>query len=123
MSNAITVVGWALSTLISLIFLAGAYTQFTFDPAAEHYGPQFPPWFHSATALVLMFAAALHLVPHPSFATMGAIIMTGMIGGMIGTLLLQENSLWWTRALMGVLPWLGLYFRSSEFNSLMSFWR
>jgi len=119
------IAGWLFSTAVSVIFIIGAYAQFTFDPTSEanRATVQFPEWFHTATALSLIFAALLHMVPNSSFATMGAIVMTGMIGGMIGTLLLQENSLWWTRALIGVLPWLGLYLRVPEFNHLMSFWR
>ena len=117
------VAGWILSGLTSLVFLGGAYAQFTFDSAAETSAGQFPAWFHQVTALCLVVAAILHVVPHHSFATLGAILMTGMIGGMIATLLLQENDLWWTRGLLGVLPWLGLYLRSAEFNTLMSFWR
>lgn len=35
MSNAATITGWVLSALISIIFLIGAYSQFTFDVSAE----------------------------------------------------------------------------------------
>ncbi len=108
-----------------MIFIIGAYAQFTFDSSAEiNQGVgQFPAWFHLMTALSLLFAVVLHIIPHRSFATLGAIIMTAMLGGMIATLLLQGNAMWWTRAPMGLLPWVGLYLRSAPFNDLMSFWR
>lgn len=119
------IAGRLFSTAVAVIFIIGAYAQFTFDPAAEvnQATVQFPAWFHTANALSLVFAALLHMVPNSSFATLGAILMTDMIGGMIGSLLLQENSLWWTRAVIGALPWLGLYLRVPEFNNLMNFWR
>lgn len=123
MSQSATITGWVLSALISIIFMAGAYAQFTFDVNNDTSVPQFPHWFHMATAVSLLLAAVLHLIPNTSYATLGAIIMTGMIGGMIGTLMLQGNSMWWTRVPMGLLPWIGLYLRSADFNDLMSFWR
>jgi len=121
-ANAISI-GWFFSASISLIFCIGAYAQFTFDVNSNTESVQFPEWMHTATALSLLLAAMLNLAPNVSFATLGAIIMTGMIGGMIATLLLQENAMWWTRVPMGLLPWLGLYLRYPEFNNLMSFWR
>lgn len=123
MSQTTIVAGWVLSALISLIFLGGAYAQFTFDVNTNTNVPSFPHWFHLATAIALLFAAVMHLMPDTSMATLGAIIMTGMIGGMIGTLMLQGNGMWWTRVPMGILPWLGLYLRNADFNDLMSFWR
>ena len=125
MSSIFTTAGWVFSSIISAIFVMGAYTQFTFDPTAEinQSTVQFPEWLYPITAMALLFAAVLHMMPHSTFATLGAIVMTGMIGGMIATLLLQENSLWWTRAILGLLPWLGVYLRVPEFNDLMSFWR
>ncbi len=123
MSGLLSTIGWILSVSISLIFVIGAYVQFTFDANAPIEVLEFPAWIHTATAASLLFAALLHLTPNISFASLGAIIMTGMIGGMIATLLLQEHSLWWTRVPMGLLPWLGLYLRYPEFSDLMSFWR
>jgi|APSaa5957512535_1039671.scaffolds.fasta_scaffold405680_1 hypothetical protein len=125
MSSILTTTGWMFSSIVSAIFVLGAYTQFTFDPADElnQSTAQFPDWLHAWTAISLLVAAFLHMMPYPSVAMLGTIIMTGMIGGMIATLLLQENSLWWTRAIMGLLPWLGLYLRIPMFNDLMSFWR
>jgi hypothetical protein len=125
MSSITIIVGWTFSSIISAIFVVGAYAQFTFDSAAEanQTAVQFPDWLHPVTAFSLLFAAVLHLIPHPSFATLGAILMTGIIGGMIASLILQENSLWWTRIILGLLPWLGLYMRVPQFDNLMSFWR
>lgn len=123
MSGLIASIGWVFSAAISIIFCIGAYAQFTFDVNANTEPVQFPEWMHTATALSLLFAAILNLAPNVSFATLGSIIMTGIIGGMIATLLLQENSMWWTRVPMGLLPWLGLYLRYPEFYDLMSFWR
>ncbi len=117
-------IGWVLSAIVSIIFFAGAYTQFTIDPRAAGVAPvSLPSWFHPMVALSLVAAGCLHLVPHQSFAALGTILMTGMIGGMIVMLLFQGNSLWWTRGILGVLPWLALYLRSDLFNDLMSFWR
>lgn len=123
MPVAIPTIGWIFSASISLIFVIGAYVQFTFDVNPPNEVVEFPAWMHTATAASLLFAALLNLAPNVSFASLGAIMMTGMIGGMIATLLLQENSLWWTRVPMGLLPWLGLYLRYQEFSDLMSFWR
>ncbi|MCB1646098.1 MAG: hypothetical protein KDI36_11630 [Pseudomonadales bacterium] len=117
--------GWCCSLAVSAIFLVGAKVQFSWDSVvhAASSVPQLPDWTHKPTAVSLVVAALLHLLPYPAFATLGAIIMTGMLGGMIGTLLLQDNAMWWTRAIMGLLPWLGLYLRCADFNNLMSFWR
>lgn len=125
MSSMTLFIGWGLSSLVSAIFFMGAYAQLNYDLVAKSNSsvPELPDWTHVLTAISLCIAAVVHMVPQAAFATLGAIIMTGMIGGMIGVLLLQDNALWWTRILLGLLPWLGLYLRSPEFNDLMSFWR
>ncbi len=109
MSSTTTYIGWSFSAAISVIFIIGAYAQFTFDSSAEisQGVGQFPVWFHLMTALSLLSAVVLYMIPQSSFATLGAIIMTGMLGGMMATLLLQGNPMWWTRAPMGLLPWWG----------------
>jgi len=94
---------------VTLLRLTGIPRDLEDSSAEANQGlAQFPAWFHTMTALSLLFAVVLHMIPQNSFATLGAIIMTGMLGGMISTLLLQGNPMWWTRSLMGILPWLGL---------------
>ena len=49
--------------------------------------------------------------------------MTAFFGGIIASHLTLNDGQWWTRVIMGVLPWLGLYLRDERFNAMMSFWR
>tara|TARA_B110000037_G_scaffold93265_1_gene109800 strand:+ start:471 stop:857 length:387 start_codon:yes stop_codon:yes gene_type:complete len=119
-----TILGWFFSVAVSLVFVMGAVVQITFDPSAEPTSAaHYPDWFHMFVGIGFLLALVLHLIPKSSFALFGAILMTAFFGGIIGTHLLLDDGQWWTRWVIGLLPWLGLYLRDQQFNNLMSFWR
>lgn len=124
MKKAMTILGWVFSIMAAGIFLMGAYVQLNFDSSAPSSSPvSYPIWFHTFVGVLFLVALVLHLIPRTAFALLGAILMTALFGGIIGTHLLLNDGQWVSRMLMGVLPWLGLYLRDARFNDLMSFWR
>lgn len=116
--------GWTFSVMVSLIFALGAFIQISFVPTPDVTSPvNYPGWFHLFVGICFAIASFLHLIPRTAFALLGAILMTGFFGGIVGTHLLQNDGQWWIRLMMGLLPWAGLYLRDQTFNDMMSFWR
>ena len=123
LSRPVIITGWIFSVAVSLVFVMGAFVQITYDTSADAASAvSYPDWFHLFVSVGFSIALILHLIPRTAFALMGAILMTAFIGGIIGTHLLLDDGQWWTRWIMGLLPWLGLYLRDQRFTDLMSFW-
>jgi DoxX-like protein len=68
---------------------------------------------------VLAVSAILYLIPTTS--VLGAILLTGYLGGAVATQIRAGQSLGWVLfpVLFGVLLWLGLYFRDLRLQTLV----
>ena len=68
---------------------------------------------------VLAVSAILYLIPTTS--VLGAILLTGYLGGAVATQIHAGQSLGWVLfpVLFGVLLWLGLYFRDLRLQTLV----
>jgi DoxX-like protein len=68
---------------------------------------------------VLAVSAILYLIPTTS--VLGAILLTGYLGGAVATQIRAGQSLGWVLfpVLFGVLLWLGLYFRDMRLQTLV----
>jgi hypothetical protein len=69
--------------------------------------------------IVLTVSAILYLIPRTS--VLGAIILTGYLGGAVATQIRAGQSLVWVffPVMFGVLLWLGLYFRDLRLQTLV----
>lgn len=79
--------------------------------AQEQYG--YPAWFDFVTGAVLVACLALYLVPRT--AVVGAIFLTGYLGGATAVNLSYDTPLFITMSIgTGVVVWLALWLRDDE---------
>ena len=118
-SKALNITGWILTALVGL-FMIGASASgkfFEFPGKEEMMGKLRIPLTLLPTIGVLEIAVTLlYLIPRTSF--LGAILMTGYLGGALCTHLLVGDP-WFFPLIIGVLAWLGLAFRQPTLFSLL----
>lgn len=110
--------GWALTVLVSLMLAMGgvmniAGAQQAVEGLAKH---GYPPGVAVPLGLVVLASVALYLVPRT--AVLGAVLLTGYLGGAVNTHV-RAGEPWFFAALFGVLVWLALYFRDARIRALM----
>jgi hypothetical protein len=67
--------------------------------------------------LTLLVCVILYVIP--STAVLGAILMTGYLGGATATMVRIENAWYFFPVALGVLAWLGLYLRDEQLRALV----
>jgi DoxX-like family len=67
--------------------------------------------------LVLLACTMLYTIPRT--AILGAILLTGYLGGAVATQVRVQSASFWFAVLFGVLVWLGLYLRDSQLRALI----
>jgi hypothetical protein len=110
--------GWVLTVLVSLMLAMGGVMNVTRAPMAveglSKYG--YPPGVLVPLGLVVLAAVALYLVPRT--AVLGAILLTGYLGGAVNTHV-RAGEPWFVAAIVGVLVWLALYLRDARIRALV----
>jgi len=110
--------GWLVSVLPALMLLFSATGKFL-KPTAVVEGFGHLGWPHElafALGVVELVCTVLYLVPQT--AVLGAILVTGYLGGAIAThVRIDEGFI--VQALLGVLVWLGLYLRDARLRALI----
>ena len=115
-------VGYALTGLVTLFLLFDAVTkllrlQMVVDATVQM---GFPAWTVPVIGGTLLVCLALYLVPRT--AVLGAVLLTGYLGGAVCAQLRIEAPLLSTLLFpvyTGVLVWLGLYLRSAALRALV----
>ncbi|WP_254512836.1 DoxX family protein [Anatilimnocola floriformis] len=113
------ITGWVLTVLVGL-FLIGAsgVPKFLDFPGKaemmEHL--RIPLKLLPALGVLEIAVTVLYLIPRTSF--LGAILVSGYLGGAICTHLLVGDP-WWFPVMIGVLMWLGLALRQPMIFSLL----
>lgn len=113
-----TTAGWILTTLSSLVLLASAVAKFI-QPAGFADGFSQLGWpIHLAVALGILeiICTAIYLLPRTS--VLGAILLTGYLGGAIAAHL-RLGQPYFVPVLLGVMLWGGLYFRNPRVRALI----
>jgi hypothetical protein len=67
---------------------------------------------------VLEIACAL-VYAFPRTAVLGAVLVTGYLGGAVATHVRVSEAVWMAPALLGALAWLGLYLREPRLRALL----
>lgn len=111
-------IGRVVSVLGVLIFISSGLMKFSGSPEVaqgfEHFG--WPSSLITTVAILELGSAALYLLPPFSF--LGAILLTGYIGGAMAThLRLQEPV--YMHVLLGILIWFGLFLREPRLRVLL----
>jgi hypothetical protein len=110
--------GWIVSALpvLGLLFSAAAKLAKPVAVVEEFTRLGWPESVTLALGIVELTCAILYLIPQT--AVLGAILLTGYLGGAVAThVRIQENFI--PPIVMGVLVWLGLYLRDRRLRTLI----
>jgi hypothetical protein len=110
--------GWAISILVSLMFVFSASMKFVGGPelakGMEHLGLQKIPVI--PLAILELTCVAVYLIPATS--VLGAILLTGYLGGTILTHW-RVGDMFIVNIVLGMLIWLGIYLREDRLRALI----
>lgn len=81
---------------------------------------QFPADVTRTLGAVALICTVLYAIPRT--AVLGAILLTGFLGGATAAKVRQEDASLWFSVGMGVIAWLGLYLRDERLRRLVP-WR
>jgi len=117
-SGKVVWVGRVISVLASLVFLMSAFLKLKGGPELKqgiaHLG--LPESMVMPLAILEISCAAIYLVP--ATAVLGAILLTGYIGGVILTHW-RVGDPFFIQIVLGILVWLGLFLREGRLKELI----
>lgn len=112
--------GWVLTVLVGLgLAMGGVMNVLGTQQAVEElakYG--YPPGVVAPLGVVVLVCVALYLVPQT--AVLGAILLTGYLGGAVNTHV-RAGEPWFLAVIAGILVWLPLYLRDARVRALVPF--
>lgn len=116
------IIGWILSIIVILFMLFDVFGKFA-KPEAVIKGTMdlgYPESSITLLGIILLICTLLYVFPKT--ALLGAVLLTGYLGGAVATHIRVENPLF-THILfpvyLGILLWLGLYLRSTKLRRLV----
>jgi hypothetical protein len=111
-------VGWALSILAALLFVVSALMKVKGGPELDqgmaHLG--LPASMVKPLAILELTCLAIYLIPRT--AVLGAILLTGYIGGTIVTHW-RSGDPFIVNIVLGIVVWLGIYLREPRLRDLI----
>jgi hypothetical protein len=114
-------IGRAISLLPVLVMLMGVYFNLSRQPDAvrgfDKYG--FPGHLMRPIGVAALICTILYVIPQTS--VLGAILLTGYLGGATCTHIRVEEAQFVIPVLVGVLVWLGLLLRDNRIRALIPF--
>lgn len=113
-----TVTGWVLSGALSVVFLPSAYFKIA-QPAGflEEWTRTYPASSALPIGVVEVMLYILYLVPKTRY--LGGLLMLAYLGGAVATHLHSGDGMFFVPILVGVVGWLGLYFRDRRLRALV----
>ena len=118
-SKAMIWTGWVISAIPVLMMGVLGLVLFITQPAMltegmTKYG--YPAGAVKPVFIVEMICVALYVIPRT--AVLGAILLTGYLGGAVATHVHASEPFWFP-VVFGVLVWLGLYLRDARIRALV----
>lgn len=114
-----TRVGWTFSVLVALMLLMGIVMGLTQTEQAKEgfvkYG--YPESAFMVLICVEAACAVLYLIPQT--AVLGAILLTGYLGGAVATHVIADEASWFMAVLVGIFAWGGLFLRDPRIRALI----
>jgi hypothetical protein len=110
--------GQAISVLVSLVFLMSAVMKLLGGAGLEQGMAHLGIPLSLAVPIGMLEIACVVVYLVPATAVVGAILLTGYIGGAICTHL-RVGDPFFVQIALGVLVWLGLYLRESRLRQLI----
>ena len=117
-SKKLTWIGRVISILVSAMFIFSASFKFFDSPQLKegfaHLG--FPDRFAKPLGILELSCVVIYLIPQT--AVIGAILLTGYLGGAICTHW-RVGDPFYTHIVLGILIWLGVWLREDRLKPLM----
>jgi hypothetical protein len=122
-SKAASIVGWILGVLPALLLVMSAVMKLMKVPdVVKGMGELgYSERLLRPLGVVELCCAVIYLFPRTG--VLGAILMTGYLGGATATNVRVGNAGFFLPALLGVVAWLGLYLRDRRLRELVPFWQ
>ncbi|MFD4368445.1 DoxX family protein [Rhodococcus sp. NPDC058521] len=119
-------VGWVLMALLTLFFLFDAFGKLTKAQAVKDSLPDLgiPESIVVWIGVVLLVCTILYVIPATAF--LGAVLLTGYLGGAVFTHMRVEGSLFGETLFpvyVGIVVWGALYLRDKRVRDVMPFTR
>jgi DoxX-like family len=117
-SGEVVWVGWAITVIVSLLFLFSAVMKLMAPPEVKEGMALLglPESLLRPLAILEMACAVVYLIPVTS--VLGAILLTGYIGGAICTHW-RVGDPFLTQVALGVVVWVGIYLRDARLKALI----
>lgn len=117
--KAFTWAGWVIAGLIALMMILGAAmtlskSQQVIDDMVNKFG--YPQELAVVIAITQLVCLALYLVPRT--AILGAVLLTGYLGGAVATHVRVHDN-FTAAAVVGVLVWVSVYLRDPRVRDLL----
>ena len=116
------ILGWVFTAIPILMLGVGGVIMF-FNPAAMDEGLReqgYPA--HLGKVILYIEIACVIVYAFPRTAVLGAILLTGYLGGAVATHVRAEDGKWPAPVVFGVIVWLGVFFRDARLRALIP-WR
>jgi DoxX-like family len=122
-NKAMTWAGWGITGLVGLLMAFSGIMALRKPPEfVEQFKTKFgyPDDLLVAIGIIEIACAALYVVPQT--AVLGAVLLTGYLGGAVAThVRVHDNFVF--PVIVGVLVWLGVYLRDPRIRALLPIWR
>ena len=117
-SRVLVWIGRVLSTLPVLLLIMSGVMKVTKNPqVTEGFTKMgYDPQVALGIGIVELICTALYIIPHT--APVGAILLTGYLGGATATHL-RIGEPWFTPVILGVVLWVGLVLRDGRLQSVL----
>jgi hypothetical protein len=112
------VTGWVLSVILALLFLPSAFFKIA-QPAGflDEWTKSYPAGAARPLGIIEVAMFVLYLVPQTRY--LGGLIMLAYLGGAVATHLHAGDGMFPVPILVGIIAWLGLYFRDRKLRALV----
>jgi hypothetical protein len=112
------VTGWVLSGILAIVFLPSAFFKVT-QPTGflEEWTKTYPAGAALPLGVVELTLFVLYLVPKTRY--LGGLLMLAYLGGAVATHLHADDGMFFVPILVGIVGWLGLYFRDRKLRALV----
>ena len=115
-----TIGGWVVSGLVAAFMLMDAGVKFLKPPAVAvaFQRTGWPMDLSVTLGVILLGCTVLYLIPRT--AVLGAILLTGYLGGAVATNLRLHNPAFntWFPVVFGVLAWIGVWLRERKVSQV-----
>lgn len=114
------VTGWVLSGLLAFVFLPSAFFKIA-QPEGflDEWSKDYPAGSALPIGVIELSLFVLYLIPRTRYV--GGLLMLAYLGGAVATHVHTNDGMFFVPVIIGVIAWLGLYFRDRKLRALVPF--